>query len=127
MPARTPAEVIELFADALNHGDLEAAIRLYEPQAAFAPQPGQVVTGHAGIRQALAGLLSLNPTIIGQLHKVLQATDTALVVNQWRLTGTRPDDGPVQLTGTSTDVMRRQPDGSWLVAVDDPWGAQTPG
>lgn len=122
MPARTPAEAIELFADALNHGDLEAAMQLYEPQAVFAPQPGQVVTGHAGIREALAGFLSLKPTITGQLQKVLQAADTALVVNQWTLKGTQPDGSPVQLAGTSADVVRRQPDGTWLVAVDDPWG-----
>ena len=43
MAARTPEDLDRLFGLALNSGDLEALVRLYEPQAALRPGPGQVV------------------------------------------------------------------------------------
>ena len=45
MTAERPEQVIELFAASLNRGDVDAAITLYESEAAFAPQPGEEVTG----------------------------------------------------------------------------------
>jgi ketosteroid isomerase-like protein len=46
----------------------------------------------------------------------------ALVLNRWSMQGEGPD-GPVAMSGTSTDVLRRRPDGTWGVLIDDPWGA----
>ena len=59
----------------------------------------------------------------GTVEKVLEAGDTALVANRWRLTGTTPTGEPVEMAGTSADVLRRRDDGSWGILIDDPWGA----
>ena len=59
----------------------------------------------------------------GDIKKVLFAGDTALVANRWSLEGTGIDGEPLRMGGTSADVVRRQPDGSWRIAIDDPWGA----
>src|SRR4051812_11935160 len=120
--AHEPAQAVELFAERLNTGDLEGALALYEPQATFAPQPGETVQGSDAIRAALAAFLALSPRLDGRIEKVLTADDVALVANRWKLTGTAPDGEPVRMEGVSADVVRRQPDGRWLVAVDDPWG-----
>ncbi|SRR6266568_4991305 len=117
-----PTETIDLFARHLNAGDLEAALTLYEPDASFRPQPDTLVSGLPAIREALAGFFALRPTLDGEIQRVLRAGDIALVVNKWRLAGTLPDGTPVQQSGTSTDVLRRQPDGRWLLAIDHPWG-----
>jgi len=45
------------------------------------------------------------------------------VLNSWTLDGTTPDGMPLQLSGTSADVLRRRSDGSWGLLIDDPWGA----
>ena len=37
MPARTPEELDVLFASAINAGDIEAVIKLYEPGACLMP------------------------------------------------------------------------------------------
>src|SRR5207244_10126873 len=63
MSARTPEDLDRLFALALNSGNLEALVRLYEPQAALRPGPGQVVQGDAAIRTALSGFIGMKPTI----------------------------------------------------------------
>jgi uncharacterized protein (TIGR02246 family) len=118
----SPAAVIDALSTRLAEGDLEGALALYEPEATFAPQPGRQVTGVDAIRAALAQFIALKPTMRGSIEKVMEADGVALVVNRWSLSGTAPDGAPVEMTGVSSDVMRRQDDGSWRILVDDPWG-----
>jgi len=120
---RSPTDVIEAFSTRLADGDLEGALALYEPDATFAPQPGRQIRGIEAIRPALEQFIALKPTMTGSIEKVLEADDIALVVNRWTLDGTGPDGAPIAMAGVSSDVMRRQDDGTWRILVDDPWGA----
>jgi uncharacterized protein (TIGR02246 family) len=123
MSRTRPEATIERFSELLAEGDLDAMMELYEPDAAFAPQPGQTVAGRDEIRAALESFLAIKPRMEGRIEKVLEAGDTALVANRWRLSGTAPDGTPVQMAATSADVLRRRPGGSWGIVIDDPWGA----
>jgi uncharacterized protein (TIGR02246 family) len=117
-----PEDTIRRFSALLAEGDLDALIDLYEPDAAFAPRPGEAVAGREAIREALRPFLALEPRMTGQIERVLLAGETALVANRWNLTGTQPDGAAVQMAGVSADVLRRREDGSWGIAIDDPWG-----
>jgi uncharacterized protein (TIGR02246 family) len=119
---RSPEAVIERFSQLLADGDLDAMVQLYEPDATFAPQPGESVSGHEEIRAALGAFLAVKPRMTGRIEKVLCAGDTALVANRWKLSGTAPDGSPVEMAATSADVLRRRADGSWGIVIDDPWG-----
>lgn len=35
---------------------------------------------------------------------------------------TGPAGNPVQINGRSSAILRRQADGNWLIALDNPWG-----
>ena len=118
-----PEAVIERFSQLLAEGDLDAMVELYEPEATFAPQPGESVSGRDAIRSALGAFLAVQPQMTGTIEKVLRAGDTALVANRWNLSGTAPDGTPVEMASTSADVLRRRSDGSWGIVIDDPWGA----
>ncbi len=124
MPARTPEEVDTLFAQALNAGDLDALVALYEPAAALAPEPGKVVHGSAAIREALAGFLAMKPQMRIAARLLAQSNELALVAGVWELEGTGADGGPVRIKGESIEVVRRQREGHWLFAIDNPWGLQ---
>ena len=119
-PARTPEHLMELFAERLNRANLDALMALYEPDAVLQPEPGTVVRGSAAIRAALTQLLALSPKLRSEVRSVLASGDIALVSNAWSLVGTAPDGSEVRQGGLSTDVLRRQPDGSWRVVVDLP-------
>jgi uncharacterized protein (TIGR02246 family) len=121
--SQPPEATIERFSTLLAEADLDSLVDLYEPDATFAPQPGEAVAGHEAIRAALAPFLALRPVMTGAVEKVLVAGDTALVANRWTLKGTQPDGTPVELGGLSADVLRRRPDGSWGIVIDDPWGS----
>jgi uncharacterized protein (TIGR02246 family) len=119
----SPAATIERFAELIGAGELDEALALYEPDAAFMPEPGRVVTGQEAIRAALEGFLALRPTMTGSIEKELIAGDTALVVNDWTLRGTGPEGAEVRMAAKSADVLRRREDGSWAILIDDPWGS----
>jgi uncharacterized protein (TIGR02246 family) len=120
--AKSAAEVIERLSRCLSDGEVEAALGLYEVDAAFVPNPGTTVHGLDAIREALEGFAALKPTLTGEIRSVVEADGVALVLNDWALTGVQPDGAPIEMAGLSADVVRRQADGSWLVLIDDPWG-----
>jgi uncharacterized protein (TIGR02246 family) len=123
MPATRPEELDRLFAQALNAGDLEALLALYEPDAALAAQPGQVVTGTQSIRGALQALMAMKPTLtMLEAKTVVQTHEIALTSARWHLAGARPDGTPMAMNGQSAEVARRQPDGTWRFVIDSPWG-----
>jgi uncharacterized protein (TIGR02246 family) len=119
----SPSAVIRRFATCLNEGDVDGALELYDEDAVFAVQPGQVVRGQTEIRRALEGFAAMSPRLTGEIVKVLETTDHAVVFNAWTLQGTSPDGSPIEMGATSADVLRRGPDGRWRVLIDDPWGA----
>jgi ketosteroid isomerase-like protein len=55
-------------------------------------------------------------------YQAILAGDIALSIATWTLKGTGPDGKPIQMEGTTTDVLRRQADGRWLFVIDNPWG-----
>ena len=122
MTARTPEDVDRLFAEALNGGNLDALVALYEPQAVLRPMPDQSVSGHAAIREALAGFLAARPRMSLSARVLGQTADIALVTAQWRLDMTGEDGKPAQMNGQSIEIVRRQSDGSWRFVIDDPFG-----
>ena len=123
MTESTPAATVERFSHLLSEARLEPLLELYEPDAVFAPEPGASVQGVDAIRSALEPFLAMKPHMTGRVEKVLAGGDTALVSYSWILEGTSPEGDPVRLEGVSSDVLRRRPDGSWGVLIDDPWGA----
>ncbi len=123
MAARKPEDCDNHLIEALNTGDLDAAVACYEPDASFVVEPGKVVTGHAAIREVLESWLALKPKLTIEANAV-QSGDVALLRSKWTLKGTGSDDGkPVEMSGNGTEVVRRQADGSWLFIIDNPAGA----
>jgi uncharacterized protein (TIGR02246 family) len=118
----TPEQVLRSIVDGINSGNLDALMTLYEPQAAFATQPGNLAHGLPGIRNGLAGFIAMKGILDLEVTRVLEAGDLALVIGVWSFAGTGPDGQPVNLTARNADVLRRQPDGSWRFVIDNPWG-----
>ena len=118
----TPAQLLDSIVQGLNKGDLDALMTLYEPGAAFAAEPGKLTHGAAGVREALGGFVAMKGKLDLQVTRVLEAGGLAFVAGVWSFVGTGPNGEPVKLAGKSADVLRRQPDGSWRIVIDNPWG-----
>jgi len=123
MSATAPEQAQQLFVQNFNAGNIEGLVSLYEPTATFVPFPGEPISGHAAIREALNGFLALKGHMQISIDKVFRANDIALLFSTWILRGTDPGGNPVQLTGQTSDVVRLQADGTWLFVIDNPQGA----
>lgn len=122
MEMSSPLNVITQLVAAMNAQDLNTAMTLFEPGASFVMKPGVVVSGTAGIRQALEGFMALKPTLTIESQQIVQAGDVAQFCARWSLKGTDPTGTTVQLGGRSSSILRRQANGTWLFLVDNPWG-----
>jgi uncharacterized protein (TIGR02246 family) len=118
----TPEEVLHSVAECINSGNLDSLMMLYESDACFSPQPGQFIKGREGIRQSLQEFVDMRGKLESKIKRVFQTSNLALVISEWSFSGTGPDGNPVNLASTATDVLRQQPDGTWDVIIDNPWG-----
>ncbi len=118
----TPEEVLSSVVEGINTGDLDSLMKLYESDACFASQPGQLAKSPEGVRQCLRDFIDLKGKLDLKVKRVLQASDLALVTTEWSFSGTGPDGNPINMTAKSADVLRRQEDGTWKFVIDNPWG-----
>jgi len=123
MVPKSPKDAVGQLVKALNSGDLDAAVSLYETTAVLVAQPGKIARGTTALREALSAFIALKPTLVARREQLIEAGDIALYASDWILTGTDPTGKPLEMRGRSSDVLRRRSDGSWLIAVDNPWGA----
>ena len=125
MAAHTPEAVHAEWMKAFNAGNLVGMIALYEPDSAVVSEPGgDVVSGPAALEENLKGYLSLAGQIDLRLQRCIRSTDLAILYSGWTMNGHAPDGSEVSMKGQTTDVVRRQEDGTWLLAIDNPFGCE---
>lgn len=122
MSNHTPEEALHSIVESMNTGNIESLMMLYEHEACFASQPGQIVKGQQGIRQNLQGFVNMKGKLKSKVKRVFQTSNLALVISEWSFNGTGADGNPVNFTRTATDVLRQQSDGTWRIIIDNPWG-----
>jgi uncharacterized protein (TIGR02246 family) len=102
--------------------DMDAILATFEPNAAMAAQPGMNVTGTEALREAFNQFLAINPKITVTSQETIETGDIALHSYTWKMSGKAPDGSPVEQSGFSTVVLRKQADGRWLMVIDNPFG-----
>lgn len=120
----TPGEVLDSVVEGINTGDLDSLMMLYEDDACFASQPGQLAKSPESVRQSLRSFIDSKGKLDLKVKRVLQASDLALVITEWSFSGTGPDGNPVNMASKSADVLRHQDDGTWRFVIDNPWGTE---
>jgi len=119
MRATTPEQCDELFTRFANARDLEGLVGLYEPEACLAQLQGPPARGLAAVRESLAGFLASKPELEMKVVRALPAgDDLAVLYSDYRV---RVEGQKDPLAGRSMIVVRRRPDGSWRILVDDPY------
>jgi uncharacterized protein (TIGR02246 family) len=108
--AREPEDITRLFVERSNAGDATGVAALYEPDAVLAYPPGSTTVGRDAIEALWAEVLASRP------HFEPETPLPTLRTGDLALTSTPPRDE----AGARAQVVRRQPDGSWLRVLDQP-------
>ena len=115
--AAKPEDLTRLFVAAANRGDAAGVAALYEEEAVMAYPPGGRTVGRAAIQATWEQVLAQAP------HFEPEDPLPTLVSGDIALTATVAKDG----AGARAQVVRRQPDGSWLRLLDQPEFTQPEG
>ena len=119
---KTSDEVFEQFDRGFRSRDIDLLLELYEPDARLVLPDGSVAAGTTAIGEALRGLLLDDMEFELEKPVIVEAGDIAILYARWQLRGTAANGEPVAMAGRSGDVFRRQPDGRWLVVIDNAFG-----
>ena len=118
--ANRPEQTTDVFVHFFNQGNIDHLIAAYYADGAvLAAAPGNAASG-ANLRTALQAYLDVKGTMRATTRHALVAGDTALLIIDWVIDGRDPGGQPLEIKGTSTDVVRRSADGLWRCVIDNP-------
>jgi ketosteroid isomerase-like protein len=115
MPAKSPEEICRLFQQYMSEGDIDAVLSVYDPEAVFLNQTGEVKKKGEPLKQELAPLAAMKAVFEFNIKQVVQAGDIALMHTQWKVSSPEP------MSVYAIEVARRQRDGTWRWLIGDPF------
>jgi ketosteroid isomerase-like protein len=120
MPAHQPTQLHALFAQAFNRGELDELLALYEPNATVVVG-GEPVAGHHSVRTALERWLAAGGQMVLDTRAVIEGPDGLVVLHgAWAIASPEAPPSATVRRGLSTEVARRQSDGTWRFVIDNP-------
>ena len=122
MDAQRPEDVSRELVTMLRRGDVDAVMDLYEPDALFADVDA-VYVGSAEIRTAHERFVEAGLELTLRESATLRVGELALVHWSWSVS----DGAGTTVEGSSAEVLRRQPDGSWKFVIDNSDGPEVIG
>lgn len=118
-----PENMNAAFADAYNSGNIDQVLALYEPNSIHVHSNGSLEIGIHSFRHTLEELLLLKGTMISTNLYCIPFENIAMLRARFTLQTTGPHGQPLVLQGHTSEIVRQQPDGSWLYIVDHPFGS----
>jgi uncharacterized protein (TIGR02246 family) len=113
---------------ALNDNDIDALVALYEEDATLVIYPGMVGHGTPAVRRFFERVFTLKPRVKYESLVFTNAGDLVLFTAKWVILSDVPPHLPVPRTDyhVHAAILRKHPDGDWLISVDNPWGPELP-
>lgn len=120
--AYSPEECDALIEEAIKNRDLEAAVSLYEHNGTFITGSGEAVSGHDAVREQMRPLMDAEYFAFTAKPKSFLSADKdiALLRGTWTAKIKDAKGNITTIGGNNVEVVRRQPDGSWLFVIDHP-------
>jgi uncharacterized protein (TIGR02246 family) len=125
IPAYKPEDCDRLLMEAMEKGDVETTVALYEPDAVLLTETGDLLKGRDAIRRHNKEFISLKTkTAIDEIKTTISG-DGSIATTRMKCTSIflDPKSGnQVRLLTNTLEVVRKQSDGTWRFVIDDPFG-----
>ena len=112
-----PARLPFAYADALNAGDVDGVLALFERDSTMRTFTGRVLTDPESLRAETVQTIAAQARLTNKPRSTLIGGDTALIIVDWELEAISPDGTRISPTGTTSAVARRSADNSWRFTV----------
>lgn len=119
MKNRTPAELISSLIEARARRDVAAAVACYEIEATVLVAPDKVMRGTSAAQAFTEAVMNL--PLVFSARTFVEGSGVALHHAKWTVV-VGEGEAAEERTGRTADLLREQPDGTWLLAVDNAWG-----
>jgi uncharacterized protein (TIGR02246 family) len=110
------ADIHAAVEEGVNDRDLDRLVELYAEDARMVTMDGSIAEGLDAIREQWAGLLAMEGSIMLQTRYAIEMGDLAVLSNSWTFRA-----GDEEMSATTAEVARREPDGTWLYVIDHPF------
>ena len=114
MPS-SPLNTIVTLIKARKAKDFDTAFACYAPGATVVLEKGHTGFGEPSIRAFIAGASAL--AISFNNHEIVETGDVALHTSHYVL----DLEAQGKVPGRTADVLVRDANGQWLIAIDNPW------
>ena len=125
IPSYKPEDCDRLLMEAMEKGDIETSVALYEPDAVLLTESGDLMIGRDAIRRHNEEFISLKTkTTIDEIKTAISG-DGSIATTRMKCTSVFLDPrsgNQVRLLTNTLEVVRKQPDGTWRFVIDDPFG-----
>ena len=115
MPAQTPQEICILFKQYMAEGDLESLLSIYDSEAVFLSESGEIKKGRDEIKEQLAPMAAAKAVFDFDIRQVIRSREIALMHTKWNVTSRE------RRSVYAIEVARRQTDGRWCWLIGDPF------
>jgi|GEM_PF-416330 Ketosteroid isomerase homolog len=120
---REPHLMNEIFVKAYNSGDVSNINLLFEKDAVVVRPNGSVIQGVDAYTQEHQNLVKIGGVMTSINKSCIIHNDIALLNAEWEIKTKNEQGEPITISSVSTEIVRKQSDGSWLYIVDNPFSA----
>ena len=114
---RAIRNLVDTWLSATREGDVDAVLRLMADDVIFMV-PGQQPFGKREFAAASAGMKDVRFEGRSDIQELKVLGDWAYLRNYIDMTITPADGAPVQRAGYTLTILRKEPDGRWVLARD---------
>ena len=117
----TPSQLLKTLNKYIATGNVDAVLALHDEDAGLVEFGGGVSRGLDELRKSYAAFFATKPDLNVMPLQIIESDGMAIIMGTYTLNYTNANGKIVSVSGKFGDMVRRQPDGSWLYLLDNPY------
>jgi ketosteroid isomerase-like protein len=117
----SPKELLALLGKYIEARDVEAILAIHEPGASLVEFGGGISRGEEELRKSYGKFFQSKPQLKVNALQIVESGGVAIILGDYTLKFEDQNGEIMNSAGKFGDMVRQQPDGSWLYLLDNPF------